>query len=331
MASMIPIIVGLDGGGTKTEAVVATIDGIVGRGRSGPSNHQGVGMDEAASAVTLAVDSALQEAGVPREWVTAAVFGLAGADFPEDYEAYDRALGVTLGPMAFRIVNDTEVALVGGSRTGFGIVVLAGTGTNVLGRSQDGAIVQVGGLGYEWGDFGGGMDLAREVLHHAFRSAERRGVKTVLEDVVLSLTGLKTYAELSRALYFRTIPQENFLMLAPMCFDAAKSGDVVAQKILREMGQKLGESAVGCAKLVGLWGSPHEVVMAGSLWAGVSLEMRKGFLSTLERESPGALPHLPRSRPVAGALLLAAEDAGWPLSHLRTLLSQDDRVKSDLG
>ena len=79
-------VLGVDGGATKTDAVVMAVDGrILGSGRGGSSNWESVGLADAVNAIVLAVDGALAEAGHTRREVAAAVFALAGVDWPADH------------------------------------------------------------------------------------------------------------------------------------------------------------------------------------------------------------------------------------------------------
>ena len=192
----------------------------------------------------------------------------------------------------------------------------------MLGKTPDGLIRQVGGLGYEYGDYGSGIDMARDVLHHAFRSAELRGPQTLLEQVVLSTFGVPDFPTLSQAMYSQKIAPEAFLMLAPLCFQAARQQDAVAIDILRRQGVAIGESIVGCARLLHLQATAVDVVLAGSLWLGSAPHMRDALHAVVSRELPLARIELSELRPVAGAALMAC-----PSSELRAALREDFRFR----
>ena len=83
-------VLGLDGGNTKTVAIVAGLDGVVlGTGPAGCGDIYGSTAEAALSEIDAAIDGALAEAGRSREDVVAAGCSLAGADWPEDYEFLD--------------------------------------------------------------------------------------------------------------------------------------------------------------------------------------------------------------------------------------------------
>lgn len=306
------VYLGVDGGGTKTEAWIVNGEGLIlGRGHAGPSNHQESGLAEAGRAIEAAIEGALREAGLPRTAVLYGGLGLAGADFPEDVEALTGVLAPFFETVPYLIVNDAHAALYGGARTGTGVAVVAGTGTNVVGRYRDGEAFQIGGLGYELGDEGGGADLVREALHHAFRGAEGRGTPTRLSDFSLSVLGAADFWDLSRALYLGRIPREQVHLLAPLVFQAAREGDGVAQDLLLTQGMRLGESAGAAACRIAERDGPGvEVVLVGSLWLGSHPLFRDGFMVGLHRKLTEADVHDPLLPPPAGAVLMAAAAEG---------------------
>ncbi|MCY0878251.1 MAG: hypothetical protein OWU84_04865 [Firmicutes bacterium] len=317
---------GVDGGMSKTEALLVSESGVLGFARGGPSNHQGVGLGAAVDAVTEVVEKALEDAKVSLSQVSRAVLGLAGADFPEDVEQLVRGLASYFGAVPYAVVNDAEIALAAGTEASYGIVVIAGTGTNVFGRNPQGLARHVGGLGYEYGDYGSGVDMARDVLHAAFRSAELRGPKTALEALVLQSLGQPDYTALARAMYFRQIPEMMLIVLAPLCFQAARAEDAVAIQILQRQGAALAESVLGCARLLDMVTLEADVVLAGSLWLGQAPHMRDSFDGVLAETWPQARVRVAELKPVVGAALLAVPDAGTRASVRRTC-RQDPRLK----
>ncbi|PSR37173.1 MAG: hypothetical protein C7B44_05165 [Sulfobacillus thermosulfidooxidans] len=305
------VYIGVDGGASKTEAVLARHGNIVALARTGPSNPQGpVGFEGAMESITQAVTEVLHQADLAANEVDYAVLGLAGADFPEDVAKMTQALKMRLPGLRLRVVNDTQIALVGGSRSGYGIAVICGTATNVLARHPDGREWTIGGLGYEMGDYGGGIDLAREVLHVAFRSAEGRGPKTLLEQGVLAKMGQPDYLALRRAMYFREIHPYAFLALVPLCFEAAAQQDRVAIHLLTTMARALADSVRAAAAAWPVDKDRVEVVTVGSLWNGASDILQRHFTHWLTRRYPACEVHAPLLSPAAGALLMAADYAG---------------------
>ncbi len=306
------LYVGVDGGATNTVALVSDGRRIVGRGTAGPSNHQVVGMVPAAAAVAAAVAAALSEAGGSPADVAAAVLGMAGADFPQDVEGIRAALSALAFP--FAIVNDAEIALTAGL-TGSGpaaVLVLAGTGTNVLGRHRDGWAFHIGGLGYPLGDLGGGGDLVKMALHRAFRAAEGRGPATSLTQAIPAALGVADFGALAEALYFGRIDEWVLGLLAPLIFREA-ARDRVCQDLLVAMGTSLGESAGAAVSRLQAHdpaAESVEVVLAGSLWFGDHPLLQDAFHLALHRVSARVWTHVSAVEPVVGALMAAVGGGG---------------------
>ena len=92
------LLLGVDGGATKTVAVVADASGrVLGAGRSGSSDiHAAPDPDIAVDRVADAARQALRAAGVEGSDLAQAAFGLCGADWPEDMELYREGLTTRL-------------------------------------------------------------------------------------------------------------------------------------------------------------------------------------------------------------------------------------------
>ena len=133
------IVVGVDGGGTKTEAVAIDEAGrVVGRGIAGPGNWELIGMGGLLAAASHALDLALDEAKVHRADVAASAFALAGVDWPSD-EARLRPGLAQLGLGGeLVLVNDAFAAMRAGCDEPFGAVSNAGTGTVTAARNRAG-------------------------------------------------------------------------------------------------------------------------------------------------------------------------------------------------
>jgi len=311
---------GVDGGATKTLAVVGDATGrILGTGRAGPSNHQIVGLDVAMFSVGAAIRKALAEAGVaapapglaPGAVAERAVFGLAGADFPVDFERLSGAEGCAqlMGGQPFRVVNDCWIALRGGTKRGYGVVAINGTGANTAGRNSRGEQKILRGMGYEFGNRGGGADVIKEALHWAFRAEEGTGPATSLVDEVPKAVGLASMAAVAEAMYGGQASPAMAMPIVPLVFRLANAGDRVCQDILVRLGDAMGAAAGGVARGLGMGDEEFDVVLAGSVWLGESPLMRDQFTLALHREAPRAHPVMPLFSPAVGAYLMALEDA----------------------
>lgn len=310
-------VIGVDAGNSKTHALVADSDGrLLALGRTGPGNYEAVGMQQAMSNVLAACEQARDQAGLKGE-AEAVCFGLAGADFPEDYvmlESEVRKFG--LAPKV-QVVNDTMVGLRAGARQSYGVVVIMGSGANAAGKSPAGHEVRVLGEGFEFGDWGGGYMIASEVLHHVFRAYDGRGPQTMLTDLVLEATGKPDMEELTRALYHEGLKGEAKLALAPLVFEAALEGDEVACRLVRKIGEEAAACANAMIRRLALEREPVPVVLAGSIFKGKGPLLLDVVRERVHEVAPKACISRPKFEPVVGAAILAMEMVG--------LVMDDDR------
>ena len=296
----------VDGGNTKTLAVVADTEGRTrGAGRGGGSDiHNAPTPAAAIAAIEAAVRQALAAAGVAPEAVGAAAFSLAGADWPEDFTMLETALRERIGlPSAPLVVNDAIGALRTGSPDWTGVAVVSGTYNAVGARHPDGRVFHVG----FWPDGAGGRDLAREGLRAVYHAALRMGEPTVLTERALALFGARDAIALMHAFTRRGgLAEAEKDRVAPVVLDAADAGDAVAQAIVAGKGHVLGQQARACAAWLGLGLDGTRIVLTG----GVFDHPTERLAAATMAELPGAVPVRGGPPPVAGALLLALDRLG---------------------
>lgn len=299
------VVLGVDGGNTKTTAVVATIQGeVLGVGRSGCSDIYGAGSVEAGTAVLAeAVTAALADAGTISADVAASAFSLAGADWPEDLAVLDEFVRTTLGFADPLVVNDAIGAIRLGSTDWEGISVVCGTGNAVGARHRDGAVFHVG----FWPDRIGAYDLGVAALQAVYRDGLGLGPPTVLTARALDLYRQPDAMALLHHLTHRGRPgPEQAVRMAPVLLDVADDGDEAARTIVTEAGRRLGDQARVSAEQVGLALTGSTVVLAGGVLQHPSNLLADAVMARLA----GAVAVRPGIPPVAGAVLVAIDRAG---------------------
>jgi N-acetylglucosamine kinase-like BadF-type ATPase len=304
-------VLGIDGGGTKTFALVADTQGqLHGFGQAGPSNHQGRGLAAAMLSIERAGRDALQSAGVRENEITIVSCGLGGADLPEDFAMLQPALEqLNLGSRV-DLRNDTQVALRAGTHKTWGVVLICGTGFNVAGRAPDGREICFPGLGWISGDWGGAGTLAIEMIRLVMREADGRGRPTALTHMLLEALEQPTPYELMRALYHQRIERPDLLATVPLLFRAAMQVDEPAQELIIRLGEELAISAVAVIRRLGLEEQPVEVVLGGSVFKGEGSLLTDTLIQVIHRVAPRAVLVWPAFEPVVGAVLLGLEAAG---------------------
>ena len=223
-----PLFLGVDGGATKTLAVVVDPDGHErGRGVAGSGNHESVGFERAVQNVKEAVAATLHMAGAALP-LAAAWIGLAGIDRPNDHAKFLPQLE----SLACRvhITNDAELALAALPKW-VGIALIAGTGSIAVGRGPTGTFARSGGWGHIAGDEGSGYELGRQALQAALHAADGRGEPTVLLDLILQHWQLARIEDVLPKLYQR-FDKAEIARLSDQVFAADRDGDAVARAIV---------------------------------------------------------------------------------------------------
>ncbi|MBP2000195.1 N-acetylglucosamine kinase-like BadF-type ATPase [Paenibacillus shirakamiensis] len=300
---------GMDAGGSKTIAVITDSSGkIVGRGFSGCGNHQ-LGANMARSNIEAAIEQAFAMANLGLNDISYALFGLAGADREQDYVILRPMIG-QLGFAEYDIVCDTVIGLRAGTRQPYGVVLICGTGTNCLGIDPNGHELQCGGFGYEYGDFGGGKELAIEVFRTVIRAWEGREKPTLLTELVLQMLNYPSVQALFHDYLndLRPVPKD----LTKLLFIAADQGDDAALGILQRQGKELGIAARTVIDRLQMQSIPLEVVLVGSVLTRNAGQYITPYIQELIPTSCSL--HILTVEPVAGAVLLAMEKHGLPIT-----------------
>ncbi len=304
-------VLGVDGGGSKTHALVVDETGrVCGFGEGGGSNYQVCGIQSAMGAVGQAVRDALDESGLSPDEVEIGCFCMAGADFPEDYAILQEGLeGLALARSAV-IKCDTMAALRAGLTRPWGVVVICGYGFNAAGRGKDGREETFPAVGWISGDWGCGGDLSREIIRAVMRAWDGRGMPTRLTGLVLDAMQSSSEEALLMSLYRREVDEQAVLGLVPLLFEAAVDGDEVAARLIVASGRELGSSANVIIRRLGLEEEDVEVVLAGGVFKGKGSLLLDTIAEAVHQQAPRARLVPLKHAPVFGAALLALEAMG---------------------
>jgi len=166
-----------------------------------------------------------------------AVVAAAGAGRAQ--EQAELAAALIHGGLArhVRVMADGEVALSTAFPDGTGILVNAGTGSIAYARDPGGQVHRVGGYGWQLGDEGGGYWLGRRALDGAARAQDGRGEGSTLLARLLGALGLQTFDDLMR--WTATATPAQVAALAPHVLNAARDGEVVAQRAVDDAAREL--------------------------------------------------------------------------------------------
>ncbi len=176
-----PYVVGVDGGGTRTRALLANDKGeVLAQAEGGVSNVQVIGPEKLASVITEVLGELRQQSRMADVVPDYMYLGLAGAGRASDRQAAQVALAKAGVANALTVDTDASIALAGAFPMGPGIIIIAGTGSICYGKAAGGEVVRCGGWGYLLGDEGSGYFIGREALLAALKDLDGRGPATTL-------------------------------------------------------------------------------------------------------------------------------------------------------
>ncbi|MDQ3396642.1 MAG: N-acetylglucosamine kinase [Deinococcota bacterium] len=224
-----PLFLGVDGGGTGSRAVLGDETRVLACAEGGPANPRALGAPAVWENLNELTARVLEEARLPVEMVSQlhVCMGLAGVGREEDRKRL-LALGHPFAKL--RLETDVHIALVGALGREEGVLLAAGTGSIAYGVDATGRRYRAGGWGLAVGDEGSGAWLGREAVRAALHVYDGRGEETVLLETVLARWGPAVDDLMERV---RLAGATDYGSLAPLVFEAAAAGDLVA-KTLRE-------------------------------------------------------------------------------------------------
>lgn len=312
------LVVGVDAGGTKTDALVCAGDGrVLGAGRAGAGNWEGIGTAAALAAFESALDAALAAAGARRSRLSASCFALAGLDWPADVEMLDAAIA-RLGLGGRRaVVNDSFAALRAGCREAHGCVSVAGTGGVAAGRNRAGETFRTMAIG--WGEANGAGGLVEAAVDAVARHANGAGEPTALGARLADAMGAASVDDL-----FRRGAREGRLPradLAPLVIAAAADADAVAVRLVEQQGALNADTVLGVARRLDMLDDTFELVRSGGLHRAGSALFDGAFDRAVHAGAPAATIVALRAPPVIGAALLALELLGPVAADLHDRLA----------
>lgn len=311
-------VLGIDGGGTNTVALLAdAATGVVlGRGSGGPSNIQAIGVDPALRALDDAIDDAFLSANAPRGCVAAVCLGLAGIDRQEGLDVIHAWAARVELAREVRVANDATLLLAAGTAHGWGLAVIAGTGSIAFVKTPAGELGRCGGWGHLLGDEGSAYRIAVRGLQAACRAFDGIDPPTVLVQRFVEAMKLNEAPDLIPAVYRGNWDRAAIAGLAPLVLEAAKHGDAVATRIVTEEATELARTAAGAVKAYGLPTVGLPVALAGGVLTN-NAEYRVLLLRALADcgIAPGTVEVV--ADPARGAVVLARRAAATEFSNIR--------------
>ena len=303
------LILGVDAGGSKTVAWLATRDavadaGVIGCGLAGPANPQAVGFDTALRNLDQSIARAFADAELGRGSVASACIGLAGAGRELDQQAVQQWAEDAGLAERVTVTHDAMLVLAAGTPDGRGVALISGTGSLAFGRNAAGETARCGGWGPLLGDEGSGYAIALAGLRAAAQAADGRGAATSMLDSFLKQLDLRDASELIPTIHAPHLTRSDIARLALVVFAASNQHDAPALGIVRAAAAHLAQMVATVASQLGFDQRPFPMALAG----GVLLHQppfRQQLCETLAAAGLDCDPTTTVADPVAGALALA--------------------------
>jgi N-acetylglucosamine kinase-like BadF-type ATPase len=298
------VVLGIDGGGTRTRASIVTGEQVLAYAESGSIKRLRVGAEAAEENLRMLIREVYAQAGVTG--VNAASAGVASASMPGVRE-WIGAVFAEFAVERSEVVGDEIIALDAAFQGGPGILQIAGTGSNCIGRGPDGSRQSAGGWSSRLGDEGSGYWIGLHALRRALKAYDREESTQILEKVgvIWGTAGLDELIQMGDS-----TPGPDFAALAPIVYEMAQAGDAVAAGVLEQAALDLVESVLLVRyKLRRRFNLKEELPVA---WTGSVLEkmepVRAAFFAGLKAEAP--------KMPVARDAVVSLQGALWRAKRL---------------
>jgi glucosamine kinase len=235
---MIRIVVGVDGGGSRTRVIVADEHGAeLARAEGDPSALRPGDAMQSAAAIAAVVADSLQIAGLTGTRPSVVCVGVAGAGREPERQALLQALvSLRLGDDVV-VHADATIALDDAFGDGPGIVLIAGTGSVAFGRGPTGTFGRCGGWGPICGDEGSGAWIGRRALSVVTASADGREPDTALVGAVLTAAQVTTAHDLIA--WAAAVGPAGLAALVPAVLHCAEAGDLRANAVVSFAAEEL--------------------------------------------------------------------------------------------
>lgn len=327
-----PIFLAIDAGGTSTRALLADSDRILARASTGSVKLMRVGEAEATTRLHALIDQLASAAGAAPSRIARVCFGLAGVTIPAVRAWAAQAIAArTDAPLL--LLGDEQIALDAAFHFGPGILIIAGTGSNAVGRDAAGRLHSAGGHGPILGDEGAGFWIGLEAIRRALRARDAEPdlssgsaaeasasppdePSTHLLHTIFqawNLPSLPDLIELGNHRGDASRPAPDFASLVPAVAAAAQQGNPIAVALLAEAGGHLGSLVLTVARKMhprpaGSSADPSDlsldVAFTGSVLTHVHA-VRESMVARIAHELPAARVHSTPADPLDGALFRA--------------------------
>ncbi len=280
-----PIYLGIDGGATKTEFVLFTPSGrVLKRIKLSGSNPNDITMEGCVGILVKGIDSCLAE----HPDIAGVFAGLSGIGAGDNKAQLKSLLSERYRHLHFEIENDAINVLSSGDDS-TELAIICGTGSVVYSKKKN-VPVRVGGWGYLFDTAGSGYDLGRDAISACIAYEDGLGEYSAIYPLVCKKLGSKVWDSID-IIYKKG--KAYIASMAPLVFEAYKSGDNLAAKIVERNIEHLGKLITVASE-----NNPTRIVGCGGILENYSDIIIPKLLELCPKGTEITIPDLP---PVYGA------------------------------
>ena len=310
------IIVGVDGGGSKTHALALDEKGtVLGSGAGGASNYHSIGLTNALDVLNGATQQALNG-----QTADVAVYCLGACDSDVDEQRLTE--GLSKLNLAKRVIcyNDSFAPFRAGSSRPYGVAIVCGSGFNACGLSPDGKQARLYSLGNLTGDWGGGYSLGEAMFGAVYRADDGRGQPTIMTDMLLKAMDVPDLKTLAYRIAEHRIGTDQVKRLAPLVFEAAEAGDSAARAILLRQADEIATAALAIMRRLDMINLDLDVIVSGGVANGRGPLLLDATSAQIRAVCPGASVRRLHVPPVIGSVFLGFDALGLPAPHIDSVV-----------
>ncbi len=292
---------GVDGGGSKCDVALIDETGtVLGWGTGGSTRTTYIPAEAVIQSYRQAMAGALGENFPGELWV-------CGDTLDDVVQEWLTAQNITVHQLP---VGEMD-RLYGAALRSWGIVVLAGTGSFVHGRTPAGKEIHLGSLGYILGDEGGGYDIGRRGLKAAWEASWTARKRTSLAEAIPKVIG---DFELNWTMvYTGEMGPKEIAALAPVVTEQAMAGDRISLAILHQGAESLAELAAIILDKLDVIGQAYPVIGIGGVIQGAPMYWQILSEKILQHD-PTLVPTVPLVKPAVGAAFVGMQQVGLPVT-----------------
>jgi len=301
-------LIGIDGGGTKTKAVLSDLNGKTTFAiEVGPSNLLTVGESGVKEVCSEVLSFFINKQKLRPDEIVLWSLGLAGAGREPDQIRAQKVVESFGFENRVFTTSDAHIALIGAFAGREGIIIISGTGSICFGLDDQSQLFRSGGWGYLLGDEGSGYYIGQQAIIAALWDYDKRGPVTKLRSRIESHFKLDSIQEVIPKIYRKDSKvKEEIANIAPLVFTLVRSGDQVAKEIISDAAKGLGDQILSVAKQMDKLDGSIEVAYIGSIFQQKEIMLPK--IRSYLRKHFGLLDiHAPELEPALGAILLGLQ------------------------